>query len=207
MAALLTATGKQKLLDTGKTAFTHIGLVTDLSGTEPAGGGYARQALTFSAANASGFVQNSSTHSITVASGTTVIGIGLWDALTVGNLCAIAAIGSAAQLYGAGTLVASTGTVTDNAHGLATDDRIAFSSVSGQTLPTTFSATTLYFVRATGLTANTFTVATTSGGAAVTGAGDGEVTYIRTTPTTVTGVTPTFTIAAAAFTLDLRAFG
>lgn len=54
------------------------------------------------------------------------------------------------------------------AHGLATDDRIVFFAFEGPSpFPTGLTEGTVYFVRSGGLTTDAFTVATTSGGAAV----------------------------------------
>lgn len=67
------------------------------------------------------------------------------------------------------------------AHGLVTDDRVAFFDIeSGGGLPGGVTEGTVYFVRSAGLTTDRFTVATASGGAAVnvTSLGSGIVTKI-----------------------------
>jgi len=66
------------------------------------------------------------------------------------------------------------------AHGLATDDRVAFFAGPNGSLPAGITEGTVYFVRS-GSTTDTFTVATTSGGAAVnvTAMGVGLVAKIK----------------------------
>jgi hypothetical protein len=59
-------------------------------------------------------------------------------------------------------------TITIPGHGLAADARIAFFQFeAGGSFPTGLTEGTVYFVRSGGLTTDAFTVATTSGGAAV----------------------------------------
>ena len=194
-------TGRNKLLDSGVPAATHVGALTDLSGTEVVGGSYARQAITWSAA-ASGQKANNGTLTIPIPAGTTVVALGLYDALTVGNLLGIFPLGSSGQLVdGVGTITASTDTVASFAHGLTTDDRVFFSGIAGEALPTGISATTLYFVRSTGLTADAFTFATTSGGAAVNVTTDGEAAFFKTVPN-VFASAGNLSIASAALVVD-----
>lgn len=71
---------------------------------------------------------------------------------------------------------------TKAAHGLAVGNRVEFSVPAGS-LPTGFAAETSYFV-ATAPTANTFTLAATSGGAGIVATADGAGTYSlsNTTP-------------------------
>ena len=64
------------------------------------------------------------------------------------------------------TFTIATDTATATAHGLLADDEITFAATTG-TLPTGLADRTAYYVRSTGLTANTFTVAATPGGTAI----------------------------------------
>ena len=140
MAILLAPTGWTKLLDSGvPTAFSHASAVVDLSGTEATG--VTRQATAWAAAASNNKATNASL-TIPVGASNNVIGVGLFDAASAGNLTGIAAIGTAAQLYGVGTVVASTDTITSNAHGLSNTDRIAVGSAANETLLTGLSATT-----------------------------------------------------------------
>lgn len=73
--------------------------------------------------------------------------------------------------------VASPGVVTWNGHGLLAGQPVIFTNEDGA-LPTGLTAGTVYYVSATGLTENSFTVSATPGGAAIatTAAGSGEDT-------------------------------
>jgi hypothetical protein len=70
------------------------------------------------------------------------------------------------------------------AHGLTTDDRVFFSTASTDAIPTGISTTTLYFVLASGLTADAFKVSTTSGGTALDVTAAGECSFFKTVPNT-----------------------
>lgn len=82
-------------------------------------------------------------------------------------------------------------------HGLTTNDRVAFYPAFGSSLPTGVTEGTLYWVIATGLTADAFSVSTTQGGAAldVTAVGDG-VAVKASTLAVSSGITPEFAIGA-----------
>lgn len=98
--------------------------------------------------------------------------------------------------------IASPGVVTWTSHGFAGNEPIVFTTTGA--LPTGLTAGTTYYVRATGLTANTFTVSATAGGAAINTSGvqSGVHTgYYGWTPTTTTGATAAITSGA----LELQA--
>ena len=196
----LTTTGKNNLISV--TSFTHAGAYEDLGVTETSGGSYARQAITWAAA-ASGARSSSATLTIPIAAGKTIQAVGVWDALSAGTAQGFFQIGS--TLRGAAT-VTTGDTFTSVGHGLTTDDRVFFSTVAGDALPTGLSATTLYFVRATGLTADAFTVATTSGGAAVDVTAAGEVAWYKTVPQTFS-IAGNLSITSSNLTIDLTPFG
>jgi hypothetical protein len=71
---------------------------------------------------------------------------------------------------------ATPGVVTWTAHGLTAGTEIMFTN-SGGALPTGLTAGTVYFVLATGLTANTFQVSLTNGGAAINTSSTGTGTH------------------------------
>lgn len=196
----LTTAGKNNLI--AVTSFTHAGAYTDLGVTEASGGSYARQAITWAAA-ASGARANSAQMSIPINAGTTVIATGVWDAATVGNSQGFFQIGS--SLRGVASVTAADA-FTSIGHGLATDDRVFVGSVAGEALPTGLSATTLYFVRATGLTADVFTLATTSGGAAVDVTVAGDCTWFRTVPQTFSIAGNLILPATTGLVIDATAF-
>lgn len=108
------------------------------------------------------------------------------------KMIGLATIGGAPQIASA----AATDTITAFAHGLAADDRVVFYPGYNVTIPTGITEGTVYFVRATGLTTDTFTVATTSGGAAVDVTGAAGAVFQKVTPITITSspsVTPRLT--------------
>ncbi|MFM2078159.1 MAG: hypothetical protein RJA49_2049 [Actinomycetota bacterium] len=202
MAILVAPTGWLKLLDSGvPTAFSHASAVTDLAGTEATG--VTRQATAWAAAASNNKATNAGL-TIPVGAANNVIGVGLFDAATAGNLTGIAAIGTAAQLYGVGTVLASSDVITSNAHGLANADRIAVGAAANEALPTGLSATTLYFV--VGSTTNTFQLSLTSGGAAVDVTTDGELFWMRTVVQAFT-LSGNLTVASGQLTIVGKALG
>lgn len=198
----LTTTGKNNLISV--TSFTHAGAYQDLGVTESTGGSYARQAITWAAASG-GTRANSAQISIPINAGQTIQTVGIWDAVSAGNAQGFFQIGS--TVAGVGTATASTDTIASFAHGVTTDDRIFFVAPVGSSLPTGLSATTLYFVRSTGLTADAFTVATTSGGAAVNITADGEVAWFKTVPQTFSISGNLILPATTGLVIDVTAVG
>lgn len=198
----LNTAGRNALLTSGAPGITHIGALTDLSGTEATGGSYARQAITFAAAG-SGIRDNNAQLTIPINAGTTVVALAAYDAASAGNRLSLDPYGSSGQTLKGVATCASTDTITSYAHGLSADDRVFFVAVAGESLPTGLSATTLYYVRATGLTTDTFTVATTSGGAAVDITANGEVAWFKTVPNTFAS-SGNIVIATGAYDLDLN---
>lgn len=198
-----TTTGRNKLLDSGKAAITHLGAFTDLGVTEVTGGSYARQAVTFAAASGAA-CSNSAQISIPIPAGTTVPAIGAFDALTSGNILGFYPWGSTGQVVVGVGIVDATGTdlIRSNGHGLTTDDRVMVWAANGEALPTGLSASTLYYVLASGLTADAFKLSTSSGGAAVDITALGELWFAKTVPNTFASA-GNLVIAAGAFVLDL----
>jgi hypothetical protein len=160
--------------------------------------------LTWAAAG-SGARAISAQATIPIASGQTIVAVGVWDALTVGNLQGYFQIGS--TLRGASVVTASTDTFASIGHGLATDDRVFVTAVAGDALPAGLAIDTLYFVRATGLTADAFTLSTTSGGAAVNITADGEVAWFKTVPQTFSIAGNLILPATTGLVIDATAFG
>jgi len=196
-----TTAGRNALLTSGKGGVTHVGAVTDIAGTEVAGGSYARQAVTWGAA-ASGAATNTGALTIPIPAGSTPVALAYYDALSAGNLLGVFPYGSAGQVLDGVATVTAADTFTSNVHGLAADDRVFVAAVAGETLPAGLSATTLYYVRATGLTADTFTLATTSGGSAVDVTAAGELVWFKTVPNTFASA-GNLTVAIAAASIDL----
>lgn len=199
----LTVTGKNNLISV--TLFTHAGAYADLGVTETSGGAYARQAITWAAASG-GTRANSAQISIPIPAGATVQAVGVWDAATAGNAQGFFQIGS--TIRGAGTTdVIANDLILSKGHGLTTDDRVFFATVAGEALPATLSATTLYFVKSVGLTADAFAVATTSGGAAVDITALGEVSFYKTVPQTFAIAGNLILPVTTGLVVDVTAFG
>lgn len=172
-----TTAGRNAMLTAYTTTTKYASAMSDLGTTEVTG--VTRQAVTW-AASGSGQIQNSAQLTIPVGAGQTVQVASIHSAVSAGNTEAWYQIGSTVR--GAATVLASTDVFTLNAHGLTTDDRVFFEAIGGAALPTGISATTLYFVLASGLTTSAFKVATTSGGTALDVTTDGDVAFFKTVP-------------------------
>lgn len=195
----LTTQGRNDLLTNGLTAFTHAGAYEDLGSTETSGGSYARQAITWNAA--SGGIRNQNGGlTIPIAAGKTIQVVSIHSASSAGNLEAWLQIGS--TLRGAANVLASSDVITSYAHGLTTDDRIFIQPVLGDSLPTGGSVSTLYFVLAAGLTADVFSISTTSGGGAVNFTTNGEFYWAKTVPNAFASA-GNLTIATTQLAIDL----
>jgi hypothetical protein len=174
----LTTAGRNAVLDSGIPAITHVGALTALTGTEVAGGSYARQSISHAAA-ASGVKDNSAQITIPIPAGTTVVAVSEYDAASAGNQLSYGGIGSTVK--GVGT-AATTDTITSNGHGLVDNDRVFVWAVNGESLPTGLSASTLYHVISSA--SNTFQLSTSQGGAAVDITAVGELAFAKTVPET-----------------------
>lgn len=177
--------------------------------TEASYGSYARVAAAFGAPGAGGGgrkVQNSGTIAFPQRSNAGTeneIAVGIWDALTVGNLLDIIYLDGAdpiaVAVVDAGDI--SSDLIVSPAHGLTTDQQVRFEAAPDkQTLPAGLSENTTYFVIAAGATADRFSVSTTQGGGAVNITAAGRGLLMKLTPKPVTqNDTPQF--AANALTL------
>jgi hypothetical protein len=173
----LTTTGRNDLLTNGTTNFAYASAMTDLGTTEASG--VTRQAITLNAAS-SGARTNSAQITIPIGAGNTVQVGSIHSAVTAGNVEGWFQIGSTVR--GTCSVAASTDLFTSNGHGLTTDDRVFFTTIAGEAIPTGISTTTLYFVLASGLTTAAFKVSTTSGGTALDVTADGEAAFFKTVP-------------------------
>lgn len=197
-------TGRNALLTSGKGGITHIGALTDIATTETSGGSYARQPIIWQAAGtpAAGQAGNNGAIAIPIAAGQTIQALGLFDALSAGNLLGVQPYtGAGGTVKGFATIDAVTDLFLSKAHGLTTDDRVFFSTVNGEAIPTGIVTTTLYFVLAAGLTADVFQVSTTSGGAALNVTVSGEAAFWKTIPNTF-AIAGSLTLATNALLLD-----
>lgn len=195
----LNTTGKNNLISV--TSFTHASAITALPGTEVIGS--TRQPIVWAAPGVGARANNGQLTIPMAASAIPVIATAIYDALTAGAIQGYFQIGS--PLRGVSTMTAL-GVHTSAAHGLVADDRVFVTAVAGDALPTGLAIDTLYFVRATGLTVDSFSLATTSGGAAV-GSVAGEMTWSKTVPQTFSIAGNLVLPTATGLVIDATAFG
>ena len=159
--------------------------------TETTYTGYARVAVTFGAPAAGGGgrqVANSSAVTFgqkTDAGSVTIVAVGIYDAITAGNLWYVIYLDGGSPIVG--TLIDTTNDdFISAAHGLAQDDRVVFEIMPGTgALPAPIAEDTVYWVIAAGLTADQFRVSTTQGGGAVNVTAAGRFVALPLTPVTV----------------------
>jgi hypothetical protein len=185
------------------------GLGTTATGTEASGGApaYARQAVTLAAAAAEA-KSNSGILTFDVAPGTYGF-ISLHNTSTgnlSGNYLGYCPINGSVKGFG---VIDATGvtndTITSSAHGLTTDDRVQIFDTFGAGIPAGLTEGQLYFVLASGLTADVFKVGATSGGAAINITAQGEVYFQKIIPE-VFASQGQITVAVGALVLDATAF-
>jgi hypothetical protein len=184
------------------------GTGTDFTGTEATGGSpaYARQGVVWGAA-AAGVKQNTSTLTFDVPAGSYAF-FGLFNAVTgnTNNYLGYLPFGGSVKGFGeCDSTDVTNDTITSSGHGLTTDDRVIVYNVFAESLPTGLTEGTLYYVLASGLTADVFKVATTSGGTAINITGQGELFFQKVVVETF-GAQGQITVAASALTLDATAF-
>jgi hypothetical protein len=155
-------------LTTGGTS-PHLSLHTGFppaGGNEVTGGSYARQPFTWSAASGgSKAIAAAETFSVPA---TTVRAVAVYDALTAGTQKVWLPAGSSARI----AISVDAAGVTNNdifseAHGLVSTNSVIFWDTYNAGLPAGLVEDTEYFVIATGITADTFRVSATLGGAAI----------------------------------------
>ena len=179
------------------------------TGTEASGGApaYARVAVTFGAA-ASGVKSNSGALTLDVPAGTYGF-IGLFNTSSgnaAGNYMGYAPINGSVKGFAEVDATGVTNdTIASSGHGLTTDDRVQLFNVFAESIPAGITEGTLYYVLASGLTADVFKVSTTSGGAALNITGQGELYFQKVIPETFASQGQ-ITIAIGALVLDATAF-
>jgi hypothetical protein len=183
---MLTAFAKNLMLDaldetaTNGVKFWSLHTAYSLTGTNEVTGGapaYARKAAVYGAA-AAGSKASTAGQTFDVPAGT-VAWVGRWDASTAGNFLGMGPAGAGTRRI---IEVSDAADITANliespAHGLTAGMQVVFWVGPGAVLPAPLAEGTIYFVIATGLTTDNFSVSLTSGGAAVdiTAAGSGMV--------------------------------
>lgn len=145
---------------------------TDAGGvTPPAGGAYARTAITFAAASGRQ-IQNTATVTFPAATADwgTIVGWAIYDAGAGGNILFHGEFLATSKVF---TALASTDVCTSTAHGYTDTTRVQVEAENG-TLPAGLADNTTYFIRDSA--ANTFKLALTSGGSAIDLTTDGNGT-------------------------------
>jgi hypothetical protein len=170
----------------------------DTGANELTGGGYARQQVAFGTA-ASGTLSNTGAITWSVPAGN-VVAWGANDAVSAGNFYQTGWFQPASGKVVDLAIVRAGSDVTNNdvqsqAHGLAADDRVVFEVIEQLTIPAGLTAGTIYFVIATGITTDSFRVATTSGGAAIDITAAGSAIWRKVLVTNFSGA-GTFQVAA-----------
>lgn len=123
-----------------------------------------------------------------------VVALSVWTASTGGSRRWVVTLDDDPPVVGTAS---TSDTITAYAHGLAADQRVYVLAFPGATLPTGLTEGTAYFVRATGLTTDTFTLSLTSGGAAVDITANGAAMFIPYKAQAIgTNVTPQFAAQA-----------
>lgn len=180
----------------------YLGLLTAVeTPTEPSGNGYVRVPIgsaQFGSAAASGLVSNTAAITYAQATGNwgDIIGLGIWDAVTSGNL--LRKTYAVSGLWRTFTALASNEISTTPGHVFVNTDRVVVVALPGTVLPTGLTQGTLYYVIT--VSGNTFQLSLTSGGAAINLTADGGGRVAKVIPTTVnTGSIPSFAIGTITF--------
>jgi len=121
-----------------------------------------------------------------------IIGVGIYDAATVGNLRAVGFLDTDPPIFG----TADVGDlITAPAHGLVADQRVFVLATPGAVIPTGLAEGTAYYVLATGLTTDAFKLSASSGGAAVDVTASGAALFMPYKAITVANsATPEFAV-------------
>jgi hypothetical protein len=141
------------------TAYSATG-TNELTGGAPA---YARKAITFGAASA-GSKAATTSPVFDIPPGVTVAYVGLWSAVTSGTFAGMGPNGGAAQFAFTAAVSGNTFTVPGSAYTVG--QTVVLFPGAGATLPTPYTAGTIYYVITASGTA--ITLSATSGGAVVT---------------------------------------
>lgn len=187
-------------------------------GTEVTGGSYARVSLNPSNTNwtstqggtsgASTGTGGTATNAVAVTfpaptadwgtSGTPVIAFGFFDATTAGNLKAWEFLTTANSKF-LFTAVGSTDIFFAPGHNFANNDRVAVRPKAASALPAGLTANTLYFV--VSVSGSSFSLSTTSGGAAINITADGAGEIIKVVPQIILSgsAAPSFAVGSLGF--------
>lgn len=165
-------------------AFTSLHSAYSTTGANELAGGtptYARKAATAAAASGRSKVWTPAS-AFDVPAAATVAWVGRWSLVTAGTFFGMGPAGGGArrQFNVSDAADVTANTIDSPSHGFVAGNQVVFWAAAGAVLPAPLAEGTIYFVIATGLTTDVFSVSLTSGGAAVdiTANGDGEVQTI-----------------------------
>lgn len=196
-----TSNGRIALTGGLSAVVTHLSLHTGDPGTgganEVAGGGYARQAVTWVLSGSSRVSVGSAAFSVPAA--TTVLHVGFWSALTAGSFYGYAPLG--ALLAGVATALSTSEVLTSYNHGLADGNAVLVSGVAGAALPGGLVAGTAYYVIAS--TTSTFQLAATPGGVAINVTSSEDLIFQRVVPEAFGGA-GTLTLPAGSVSISVN---
>lgn len=135
---------------------------------------------------------------ITIANGSKTLSVAspIFSSADVGKVILIPKMVNNSNYTNCTISNASPGVITLSSHGKVANEPIRFRAGSG-TLPSGITAGTVYYVSATGLTSNTFTISATVGGAQINtsgGSGTVQVSFVLDVYTFITGFTDSQTV-------------
>ena len=139
----------------------------ELTGGSPA---YARQAITWASASGEVLSLSGTPYTFNVPASSTVAWIGFWDASTSGNFSGMLPAGGAAPYTFAAP--SSTGVLLAPVSAYSANQPVVVFPTGGSTLPGGLTAGTVYFVKSP--SGDSFSLAATSGGSAITLTSDGS---------------------------------
>jgi hypothetical protein len=179
------------------TAYSTTG-ANEVTGGAPA---YARKAVTWAAASGRAKAGTLAA-AFDVPAATTVRWIGFYDALTVGTFLGMTPNGGGIpEAFEANAAGVTSNTLDAPSHGFSAGNSVVVWTVPGASLPAPLAEGTVYWVIATGLTADAFQLSATSGGSAldITAVGSGMAQRIVEE---TFGAQGTLTVSSATLTLD-----
>lgn len=185
--------------------FTAVGSDAGTGFTEPSGGGYARVATaaadwSSASGSAPSSISNANPINFPTASANwgNIIGFGLYDASSGGNLLAWDFFGSFAW-QPATVSAASPGAITAHAHGFSAGDLVEWTSEYGGTLPTFSQSNFTGVLTVVSPTTDSFTV--TNAGTAVNTSGTGNGMVRKMTSQAInSGISASFPAASLSIT-------
>jgi hypothetical protein len=159
---------------------------------EVAGGSYARQTVTWSAASAGSKASSAIGGTFSIPGSTTVLFVGLWSASTSGTFAGMGSNSNGATPFAYTATLASPSVFTAPGSSYSNGTTVVLFPGAGTTTPTGFTVGTVYFV--VSASGATFQLSATSGGSGINASAAGSGI--------VQGITPEVFGAAGVFTLS-----